>query len=224
MDVGANFGFCSFGLMACLPETPIAYHLFEAQAPVYELLRQSAKLHPKQSITITQACITDHPGVSRLHIDEHQLGSSYISEEGTKEVPNVVLDDYIEGRQIKKIGFMKMDIEGWEVRALQGAFKSLQNGLVDVLYIEIFPENLARAGSTPDDCFQLLKKAGFHLYHCKAADFASGVATGEAMFLRVNNHPLRLAPLVSSWPDAFHSDILAIHRSSAYLRDTPWEK
>src|ERR1700691_5245790 len=29
-DVGANFGFCSFGLMAKMPETTISFHLFEA--------------------------------------------------------------------------------------------------------------------------------------------------------------------------------------------------
>ncbi len=213
-DIGAHFGFCSFGLMASLAGSPAAaYYLFEANQDICEQLRRSAALYPGQRIAINHCCVTNIKGNSQLRIDHDNIGGSYISAGGGEDVSNLILDDYIEKHAIKRIDFLKMDIEGSEPFALEGARKSLTQGLIRVLYVEVSPEHLARYGRKPSDCFDLLRESGFRLFYCKSQDFSSGVADQRQAFeLSIHGQPLRLAPL-ARYPDHHQTDILAIHGS-----------
>lgn len=216
-DVGANFGFCSFGLIGCLAGRNLGYYLFEANADICRLLSQSAKLYPNQTIQISHCCVTDSPGVSKLSVTYNNFGSSFICDEGTQGVKNLLLDDYICERSIKKINFLKIDIEGWEIHALRGAMNSLKAGVIETIYIEVSTENLSRAGFSPEDCFALLRDCGFILFYVRAKDFQSGVADdNEAFDLDVNGYPLKVAVL-NSFPSEHITDILAIHRSSRFI-------
>ena len=216
-DVGANFGFCSFGLIGCLSRNDIEFHLFEANAEICKLLFQSAALYPDCTVSINHCCVTDSPGTSSLYINSNNFGSSFISEYGTQDVHNLILDTYIYERSIRKINLLKIDIEGWEPRALKGALNSLATGIIDTIYIEISTLNLSRVGSRVDDCFALLKDAGFVLFYVKNADFESGLADeGKALALNINGYPLKAATL-DSFPVEHQTDILAIHKSSEFL-------
>lgn len=217
-DVGANFGFCSFGLMGCLDRSDVEYHLFEANGDISKLLFRSAKLHPDHAIYVNHCCVTDVTGFSRLNVTHDNFGSSFISEEGTQEVKNLALDTYICERSVSRVNFLKMDIEGWEVRALRGAMNSLKTGMIDAVYMEVSTQNLSRAGFFARDCFALLKEAGFSLFYVKRSDFESGVADkGKAFTLDINGYPLVVAEL-DNFPAKHLTDILAIHESSGFLR------
>lgn len=217
-DVGANFGFCSFGLMNSLAQKGVGYHLFEANGDICSLLLQSAKLYPDQTIRIGHCCVTDSPGVSRLMIAYNNFGSSFISNAGTQEVKNIILDNYILQSSIKKINLLKIDVEGWEVRALKGAMNSLIAGVVDTVYIEVSTRNLSRAGFSVEECFDLLREAGFYLFYVKASDFESGIADrSKAFTLHVNGSFLTVAKL-EHFPAYHLTDILAIHKSSEFLK------
>ena len=218
-DVGANFGFCSFGLIGCLGRNDIEFHLFEANAEICRLLFQSATLYPDFTVSINHCCVTDTPGISSLCVNRNNFGSSFIAEKGTQDVENLILDNYICEQSVRKINFLKIDIEGWEPRALKGTKNSLVTGVIDTIYIEISTLNLLRAGCMVEDCFTLLKDAGFVLFYVKDADFESGLADqGKAFALNINGYPLRVATL-DSFPVEHQTDILAIHKSSEFLRN-----
>jgi FkbM family methyltransferase len=216
-DVGANFGFCSFGLMGCLSRNDVEYHLFEANTDICRLLLRSVALHPDKNIQVNNCCVTDNLGVSRLNLVYSNFGGSFISERGTQEVNNLILDDYIHTRFIDKINLLKIDVEGWEVHALRGAMNSLTSGIVDAVYIEASTENLSRAGFSVEDCFSLLKDAGFHLFFFRSNDFKSVIADKRRILnLNINGYPVKVARL--SGPAAeYHTDILALHKSSHFL-------
>jgi methyltransferase, FkbM family len=219
-DVGANFGFCTFGLINCLARNGIEYHLFEANVDICKLLSRSADLHRGQAIYVNHCCVTDSPGVSKLNIIYDNFGSSFISQQGTQEVKNLILDSYICEHPIKRINLLKIDVEGWEVRALRGATNSLKTGMVDAIYTEVSAENLSRAGYSVEDYFTLLKGAGFHLFYVKAADFRSGIADkAKAFKLGVNGDPLVVVARLEKFPRGHLTDILAVHESSEFLRD-----
>lgn len=218
-DIGANFGFCSFGLMSCLPKQKLEYHLFEANPNIYQILLKSAKLHPDQNFKINNRCVTDQEGISKLKIIKHQLGMSFISDEGDLEVTNLTLDQYIREFSIQSIYFMKIDIEGWEFFALQGGKNSFQNGIIKALYIEISSVNLGRNGFYPEDCCEFLRNVGFQLFYCKRADLESRwIDDSKSFILTLNGYPLRICPLVN-FPKNYQTDILAIHNQSSYLND-----
>lgn len=210
-DIGANFGFCSFGIIGSLPNHDIKYHLFEANNDISQTLIRSAQLHNSKEININHCCISNSEGVSYIKIVKEQLGESFISNEGTQTVRNIVLDKYIEQNKISKINLLKIDIEGYEMFAIKGALNSLNSGKVDAIYIEISSQNLARYGFAPSDCFNILKDVGFQLFYCKESDFNSDfLDKNKLRTLRIHENSLKVIPL-EHFPTNYHTDILAVH-------------
>lgn len=213
-DIGANHGFCSFGLMNVLSAGQIEYHLFEANREIIPLLERSASLRPSVKIKINQVCVTDKPGVSRLFTQKGSLEISYISEKGSQQADNLILDDYISRQNISKIDFMKIDVEGHELQVLKGARKSLEKGAVKVIYMEASWANWERNDRPLSDCFDLLKETGFSLFYVKDVDFQTCSKDG-VFSIRTQNETLRLRPL-KDFPEGHQTDILAVHKTSEF--------
>lgn len=217
LDVGANVGFCSFGLMHTLAGgRPVAYHLFEANGRLCGLLDRSAALHPGQSVTVVHGCVTGAPGTSSLRVVPDQLGASYISEDGDETVPNVVLDDYLAARGVGRVPLMKMDIEGLEPRALDGARHSLSSGRIEAIYLELSAPNLARQGSSPAATLSALADAGFDVFFVRDVDLGPSDAA-QTVVLEVGGAEIR-ARRVHAFPPDHQTDVLAVHRSSPVAR------
>jgi FkbM family methyltransferase len=216
LDVGANFGFCSFGLVHALAGAPpVDYHLFEANARLCAVLERTATLHPHVNVTITRGCVTRAPGTSRLHVVAGHSGASYIAPNGEEEAPNIVLDHYLDERGLDQVSLLKLDIEGLEPLALQGAARSLRAARIRAVYLEVSTDLLGRQGLAPTDALAPLVDAGFTLYYVRRSDFDLGVADARsAVSVDINDTWLRLAPVgVDGFPSSHQTDLLAIHRS-----------
>lgn len=217
LDVGANVGFCTFGLIAALAGGPsVEFHLFEANARLCALLRRSAALHPGQSVSVVHACVTSQPGTSRLRVVRDQLGASYIADDGDETVPNVVLDEYLDAHGIGRVPLMKMDIEGSEPLALEGARRSLSSGRIEAIFLELSAPNLARQGSSPGATLAALGEAGFDVFFVRELDLGAHDAAATVV-LEVGGDALRARP-VTAVPPGHQTDVLAVHRSSAAVR------
>lgn len=213
-DVGANYGFCAFGLVPEWSRENKEIHLFEANGEMMPLLKRSAELYPSEKIMVNHVCVTDVPGTSRLLTVKGSLELSYISEQGTQRVNNLRLDDYIEERNISKVDFMKIDVEGHEFHALAGARKSLEKGAIDVIYMECSAANWARNERPISDCFKVLEESGFRLFYVKEVDF-KGDFSKETLFLKKGNESLRVRSL-GNFPAGHQTDILAVHKNSEF--------
>jgi FkbM family methyltransferase len=150
-DVGANFGFCTFGLIEWVVNEKLACHMFEANEQICAFLDESRRLHPDKDVTINCAVVTNTPGVSKFEVNAKALGESCVSPQGTAVVVNLMLDQYIEARGIDRVDFMKIDVEGSEPNALKGANKALQSGVVKAIYVEVVPSLLAKQGFSVND-------------------------------------------------------------------------
>lgn len=219
-DVGANVGFCSFGLMSALADPRVEYHLFEAQAGMCALLGRSAALYSGQRVLVNHACVADAPGESRLRIVPGHLGASHVAPDGSEAVPNLVLDEYVRERGIDRVAFLKLDVEGSEPLALRGARTALVSGLIEVVYFELSGVTLARAGFDLRDCSDPLRDAGFEIFYVRAADVTAQVAKGEPeTWLDVHGHRLRVSPL-RHVPTEVQTDLMAVHaRALAAYRE-----
>jgi FkbM family methyltransferase len=51
-------------------------------------------------------------------------------------VPSITLDTFVKDNDVKHIHLLKIDVEGFEKEVLIGAAHTLNNGLVDVIYVE----------------------------------------------------------------------------------------
>lgn len=212
-DVGANFGLVTFGTVPLVRQAGVRFHLFEANRQLVPILQRSAREWPGESFSIAHCCVTDQPGLSHHLLPDEAWGHGLIADHGDP-VPNLRLDDYIEERRIERIPFLKLDVEGWEIHALQGARRALTAGKVEAAFVEVAPEALRRTGAEARDLLDLLASLGFDLYFVSPAD------GGEPRGLRWTRVPVHGTSLffavASPLPSTFtQGDVLALHRSTA---------
>lgn len=108
-------------------------------------------------------CLTLDVGISsepgEFHIDTSEnTGASSLSPGGKIDVFS--LDDFRINQYSGRCDFIKMDIEGFEMRALEGA-KELIAKFHPKMLIEINPGALLKQGCNPKDIFDFLKKNNY---------------------------------------------------------------
>jgi len=224
-DIGANFGLCSFGLIAALDNKNVEYYLFEANPHLCVLLQKSASLYPEIPIKINNYCVSDEAGTSNLEITK-DLTKSFISNNAQVAVPNIVLGGYINKNSISKIKFMKIDVEGYESKCLKGMLKEIKKGIVEAIYFEVSTLSLLRSGSSVKELLYLLLDSGFSLFYCKKENFTSETQNSfivdhkKKIEFKVNGFILDVVPFDNALDvnnQKFHTDMLAIHQDSGLL-------
>ena len=208
-DLGANVGFCSFGLVSSKPEAH--FHLFEASPQMINLLNQSIDLHQAYSFQLTQSCLSDREGHTRFHLTAEQSGQSHVATPGEEgiDVSNLLLDKYCQDHGIAQIDFAKIDLEGHEVPALKGWRESLSKQNAKALYVEIIPENQARYGYETNGPLVFLESLGYRLFLCKPDDFGAFGSTADNYTFADGTLPLSEFR-AQDYPPSFATDILAL--------------
>jgi FkbM family methyltransferase len=164
-DIGANFGFYSCMIAKILGEE-CTVHSFEPLAYSFQRLKTNI------SINDFEGCIQSHKfGVSDKKgkaAMEHKAGNSgaahIIEDRGDIDITTV--DEFCDELKIDKIDFMKIDVEGFELRVLLGAEKMMRHSMPSVL-IEINPPTLKRYGLKPLDVINKLTDYGYNMYVAK---------------------------------------------------------
>jgi len=168
LDCGANIGYWSV-LAANRIQYPARVLAIEAGPSTFQRLRQNASLNG-DAFHSFHAAVSDNPGELIDFIDnlEHHAsakiikGSSGAAElSRTAKVRTTSIDEMIESRLDCKLPggiIIKLDVEGNEVRALQGARKTL--GLHDCIII--YEDHGGDLSCAPTEF--LLNELGLHCY------------------------------------------------------------
>ncbi|MEZ0261724.1 MAG: FkbM family methyltransferase [Alphaproteobacteria bacterium] len=162
LDIGANKGVWSY---AMLPHS-LGVHAFEPNPKSLEILRSWGK----SKLTIHDMALSNQTGTATLYVPKG-LRSSYSNQRsslvltrteghGSVTVDTKKLDDL----NITNIGFMKIDVEGFEQQVLQGAAETLKRERPN-LVIEIeekhtkqrIEDQLNAVCGYGYDCFALLR-------------------------------------------------------------------
>jgi hypothetical protein len=81
------------------------------------------------------------------------------------DIRTVRLDDLwkraLGGGGKQRFDFIKMDIEGYEVKAWQGASEFLKSAPPYVIFTEIYPAKIVDAGNDPKEYLEIMKGAGY---------------------------------------------------------------
>jgi FkbM family methyltransferase len=210
-DLGANVGFCSFGLVH--ERKSANYHLFEANSDLVELISMSANL-PENSNSVffnNHGCLAQNSGFSFFHLQSDQSGQSHTalnSGDGVK-VKNLVLDDYCISKNVSFVDFAKIDIEGQEFPAIIGWKNFLAQKSVGAIFMESFPRNVIRYGIDINEPLLYLENLGYNLYLCKQEDFASFAEKPKEK--EFPHGKLKVAKFeAKNYPDNFSTEILAV--------------
>ena len=130
VDCGALNGATTLEYARHIPNFKHAY-VYEPLPQMYQACVRNLSVFSKERVTIRQAAVSSHKG--RLHFDSCVEGSSHISNEGSMVVEAICLDEDIS----EPVDFIKMDIEGAEQAAIEGAQNHIRNDR-PVLAISIY--------------------------------------------------------------------------------------
>lgn len=78
---------------------------------------------------------------------------------GGENVKTIKIDDL----NLTRLDFIKLDIQGYEIFAIEGGILTILKYKPDI-FIEIEDFQLQKFGKTPEDVISLLKYLGYHIY------------------------------------------------------------
>jgi FkbM family methyltransferase len=186
-DIGANVGMYSVWVAGITGANAIS---IEPVPETFKALQQNIRLNDlSHLIKPYQAATGAEVGVVQMtcnaggldHVVEGRSGGN------TVEVPVARIDDLLNGRAPYA---MKIDVEGYELRALRGAAQTLQNPDVKAVVIELQDWTLRKFGTSEKECREFLTGFGFqpHTYDPSARQLTkitAGVTKGlNEIFVR----------------------------------------
>lgn len=163
VDAGANFGYNSV-LMGNQIGPDGTLVSFEPQRIIYQQLCGNLILNNIYNATAYQAALGDgSKRVVNMRPVEYQaewvnIGDTSVGEDG-EEVAIYTLDEIGFGI----VDFIKMDVQGYELFALQGAQNILSTYQPD-LFIEIEPHQLIKFNVTEEQLLTYIKSFGYSIY------------------------------------------------------------
>ena len=170
IDVGANVGYYSI-LAGKLVGADGRVLAFEPDPYSYALLVKNVHLNGLEQIVIPiNKAVGDSNTRLKLFLSKNDSGDHRCFDPGdgrttSIEVESIRLDDYVQANfpnlmRSGKIGFIKMDIQGYEVRAYVGA-RGLIAAHHPTLITEYEPCTLSSAGSSSEAYLGLLNDYGY---------------------------------------------------------------
>lgn len=104
----------------------------------------------------------------------------------TIEVPVTTIDDFCKQKSIDEIQILKMDIEGVELMALEGASEKLSQGSISLIYTEILFVPVHEGQALFHEIYNFLSGYGYRLFNMYNFSYArSGqLEWGDAIFVK----------------------------------------
>ena len=173
IDIGANYGFHTILFSKLVGERGKVYS-FEPLKSMFGELRKNIALNGSQENTVLANCaLGEKLGYAKIYVPKRMgRGAAALVARGTtieqETVEIITLDSYVNRMKIKKVDFIKCDIEGSELLAFQGAIKVLKK-YHPTLMFEVTRGSSEAFGYTPEILFDFLGGFGYEFYYVAGA-------------------------------------------------------
>lgn len=170
IDIGANIG--TFTLVAARAAFRGQIHAFEPSGHHFGRLSRNVALNRFDNVTLNQKGLYDQPGEATLFLPSragemnNSGAASLYTSPAEKEaqvseaIVLVRLDDYVRAQNITRIDIIKIDIEGAEIKALNGARETIAH-LRPLVFMELDRDNLAKAGCGPNEVLEFWESMNY---------------------------------------------------------------
>lgn len=170
VDAGANIGIYSEFLATCVGSGGCV-HSFEPDPTNFARLR--AALSDSPNVRLNQLAVSDETGESLLYVSD-KLNVDHRAYPPPEEIRRTLtiqtkrLDDYF--KPAERVDFVKMDIQGYELHALRGARRVLEDNPGIKLLVEFWPFGLRQAGENWQDLISMLESRGMIIREVSTSD------------------------------------------------------
>jgi FkbM family methyltransferase len=167
LDVGANAGIYSLAAVAIQPDVTV--HAFEPTPEIAARLRATVKLNGLDHLHVHEAAVFSKNGQGTLKRFRGELGtnegmnfvSQDIGDSGAERVQTVCLDQFCQDHSIDHVDLLKLDIQGHEHSALEGARRLISAGGVGIIFTELNWAKSANVACAAAESIRLLEQAGY---------------------------------------------------------------
>jgi FkbM family methyltransferase len=129
MDVGAHIGYYAVQLAELLDKNG-CYIAVEPDQRTLSLLKRNVSLNHPQNVILINAAVAKNSGFGELVQDRDPMFSMLVAKEKSlfpkKPVEIVSIDDLVSRLNLKRLDWIKLDIEGGEIAALEGAIDTMR--------------------------------------------------------------------------------------------------
>ncbi len=152
IDVGANIGYYTIIASAHVKSSGkvIAY---EPEHANVNFLHESIRANKFMNIIVVEEGLGDREQNASLYLDPDNKGKHSLLQSGNENkaqisIPVTTLDSSLTKLGVSKVDLIKMDIEGWEGKALRGMAAIIHRDHPTLLF-EFVPERIRETGEDP---------------------------------------------------------------------------
>ena len=149
LDVGAHVGDSVASFLSIFPQSKI--HAFEPAPDNFSRLQDLYQNHAQ--VDLHAKAVGAKSGFTQLHLNNYDATHSVlpinpkeinrwadtadISEASQLKVEQCSIDTFFHETSLEKIDILKLDVQGGELAALEGALKTLQSQKIGCLFVEV---------------------------------------------------------------------------------------
>lgn len=171
IDIGANNGDVSLHAARLLAGSGYVYS-FEPDPWNFKRFMENLSLNNLKNITAYNMGIGNSTGTADLAvIDDRNRGmnriSSFVNEDSPFNPVEIIrLDDFVQQQVSGKIDIVKIDVEGYEMKVLEGAKVTIETH-GPILFIELDDSNLKEQGSSAAELIAFLERRNYQTAHAE---------------------------------------------------------
>lgn len=167
IDGGANFGIYSIAAAKLVGPSGRVLS-FEPGRTAFTVLQQNIHLNHLYNTIALHKALADRPGAAKLFHHPHglnsfSLGAGCDSAEVYEEVEMTCLDAVHQEYALKRVDFIKLDVEGAEELVLRGAVQVLTQCRPPIIF-EINSTATKNLRLSPDGAFEFLRGLGYQFF------------------------------------------------------------
>ena len=163
VDAGANIGVYSEFLSRCVGPNGVV-HSFEPSPDNFTRLRCATR--KLANVCPCQAAVGERSGETMLYVSDNLNVDhrAYVTEGNPRralQVGMVALDDYFKPGE--RVDLLKLDVQGYELHALEGAKRILNENREIKLLLEFWPYGLKQAGANWAGLIEMLEGCAMNI-------------------------------------------------------------
>lgn len=171
VDVGAFIGDNSLDFARLVGEKGKVY-AFEANKKNWQLLKKNIEANNYKNILPVNLAVSDKTGKTKMYHNPFRSSSDRIYQKDSlnkpvdwkaEEIECTRLDDFIKG----KVDLLKIDIEGAEPLAIEGARRIVKENKHLKMLLEFSPETISNFGITGEKYLKNFIEDGFDIYEVR---------------------------------------------------------
>jgi len=164
LDVGANIGYYTV-IMSKLVGNIGKVYAFEPTKYYGDILLRNLKENDINNCEVQFYGLSSHDQKLEISIGESSATLHWTADTAPREKEQITLislDKFVHDSGIKKIDFIKIDVDGHEPEFLKGA--TILNELRPIILLEVNHENYLKAGVTAWDFYDNIKQQNYFIY------------------------------------------------------------